>query len=146
MPLPSPTIPELGTNVIFQVEDSPGAGTYTEVPGQETTAFDLTRGEDIVTSKSGNGWVERLPTQRDGTVEMTVNRGSPQLDQLVDHINDATNATIGGQVITDSKGNGYVGQWYVLGAPIDAPVDAASRFNFSIVPAPGGLTRLDPTT
>ena len=139
--MPSPTTPELGVNCVFQVEDAPASGTYRDVPGQENTTFDLTRGEDVVTSKTSPEWTERIPSQKDGTVTMTVNRGSPELDLLLDHLNDPANASIGGRVIVDSLLTSYTGQWYVTGAPVNAPVDAATRYDLTLVPAPGGLVR-----
>lgn len=142
----SPLVPELGSNGVFQLEDSPGSGTYTTIPGQETTSIDLSRGEDVVTNKDAPGWTARLPTQKDGTVTMTVNRGSPQLDQLLDHLNDSANASIGGRMIISSTLDSYRGLWYVTGAPIESPVDAVTRYNFTLVPAAGGLVRETATT
>ena len=142
----SPLIPELGSNGVFQLEDPPSSGAYVTVPGQENTSIDLSRGEDVVTAKDAPGWTARLPTQKDGTVTMTVNRGSPQLDALLDHLNDPVNAPIGGRMIVNSTLDSYRGNWYVTGAPIESPVDAATRYNFTLVPASGGLTRETATT
>lgn len=60
-----------GRLFVLKVEDSAGAGTYTQVGGLQATSFTINNGEVDITNKSSSGWRQLLEGAGTQSVDIT---------------------------------------------------------------------------
>lgn len=125
---------ESGTNVLLYVNAGVGSPTSFElVAGQQTTTWVGNTETDDITDKGHGGWGSTISTLIRGQVNCSGKADWPDTNGL-DQVRAAWQARtqIEAQIVLNSSGKKYFGNFYVTAFNIDGAHNRATEYSFTL--------------
>lgn len=133
---------EKGLKCLLKVGNTAsGASSYTTLEGQTDTTFDGSTNVADSTDKDNDGWQTGVATTRSGTVNVNGNLKTSR--SLLDMLELAwrTGATHDCQIVFDTAGNGYQGDYYVTAFNVSGATNDVTKYSMTLTPS-AALTKV----
>ena len=127
---------EKGLTCLLKVGTTASAATtFNTVEGQVDTSFSGSVSTADTTDKGNSGWATGLATTRSGTVQCSGNVLSTRPNLKLLETAWVSGTTHNCQILFDSAGNGYKGDFYVTDFSISGSVNDVAKYSLTLTPA-----------